>query len=171
MNTVDLLEDWMAAPTVEGAARLRAAIRLEPEYNPYRDISAHCDREYRAGRVAALREMLLSLMPSQALSPSAHGMLARCHEALGDDAAAAAERRLMVLSAQAILRSGDGSADRPWTVLRTSDEYDVLEVLGMQYESQASRRTPTSTIDTFTDHAGEAVHFELHDAPKGRTHG
>lgn len=43
-----------------------------------------------------------------------------------DEERAARERRTSRLALDSILSSGDGSAERPWSVLRISDEYDVL---------------------------------------------
>ncbi len=80
--------------------------------------------------------IITSMMPGSFLSPVAHGLLAEAHTALGDGPAADHERALTKLAFKSILDSGDGSEGRPWKVLRISDEYDVLRLLGRSSTQQ-----------------------------------
>ncbi len=79
-------------------------------------------------------------MPGAFFSPMAHAVLASAYDGQGDAARARRERRMAQLAMSAILSSGDGSRERPWAVLRVSDEYDVLRA---QERTSRSQRTVT----------------------------
>lgn len=161
MATTQLLEQWARTPTREGLVRLQDAIQAHPLYDAYRDLTGRVVPLLEEGRYAQARSILLEVMPAQALSPGSHALLARCHAGLGDDDGAATERALMRLSMQAILHSGDGSAARPYEVLRTSDEYDTLQALGFRRTHQATMDVEGQLVDVFTDVGGRTVHFLL----------
>lgn len=161
MSTSHLFEQWANRPTREGLERLQDAVQAEPLYDPYRDLTGTVTPLLDEARHAAAKGSLLEVMPAHVLSPGAHAMLARAHEGLGDHARAGMERRLMTLTMQVILHSGDGTATRPFVVLATSDEYDVLEVLGFHRSTQATTDVDGLLSDVFTDSDGRQVHFVL----------
>ncbi len=161
MTTTSMFAQWAAAPTRDGLSRLQDAIQSEPLYDAYRDVTGTVVPLLEIGRYAQARAQLFDIMPTQVLSPGAHALLARCHEGLGDTDAADDERALMLLLMRVILHSGDGSGARPYEVMYTSDEYDVLEALEMRPTSQASSEVDGAFVDVFTDEAGHSVHFVL----------
>lgn len=168
MTTSHLFEQWANHPTREGLQRVQDAVQAEPLYDAYRDLTRTVAPLLDDARYAAAQASLLEVMPAHVLSPGAHAMLARAHEGLGDHRSAEMERSLMKLTMQVILHSGDGSAARPYEVLATSDEYDVLEVLGLHRSAQASSDVDGRLVDVFTDADGDQVHFVLRGGGRRR---
>lgn len=80
---------------------------------------------------------LHELMPGAFFSPITHQMLATAYEAIGRSRKANREHALARVAISSILNTGDGTAERPWSVLRISDEYDVLRVKGQTSQSQS----------------------------------
>ena len=68
--------------------------------------------------------------------------LAAAHAGLGDDARARAERGLQALAIESIRSTGDGTRERPWSVLRISDQYDLLRA-----DRRTSRQQSLVTAD------------------------
>lgn len=116
--------------------RLRAAVRRSPTYRADLDVPTDAAPLLKCGAYADLAELVRALMPGAFFSPSAHAVLAAAYEGLGDRVRAERERRTSRLALSSVLATGDGSADRPWSVLRISDEYDVLRAQGRTSREQ-----------------------------------
>lgn len=129
----DLAVTYAASRSLEDLARLRDAVRSAPGFDVGLDVIGAVSPAMARGDHAAVVAIVRDLMPGAFLSPSAHAALGAAHAALGDDARAGAERRTQVLALESIRSTGDGSRERPWSVLRISDQYDVL---------RADRRVP-----------------------------
>ena len=82
------------------------------------------------GAYADVVTLVRGLMPGAFLSPSAHTILAAAYDGLGDRDRARREQLVAEEALAGLLRSGDGTAERPWRVRRVSDEYDVLRAQG-----------------------------------------
>lgn len=132
-TVADLAVVYAGTRSLADLARLRDAVRSSPGFDVGLDVvgavSPAMARGDHAGAVATVQD----LMPGAFFSPSAHAALGAAHAALGDEARAEAERRTQVLALESIRSTGDGTRDRPWSVLRITDEYDVL---------RADRRVP-----------------------------
>lgn len=154
-------EEWIASPTREGYAKLLDAVRSEPRYDATRHLAEHVVPLLEAGRYVHAERMLLEVFSAHVLSPSAHALLARCHDGLGEPDRAREERRLMELTMQALLHAGDGTELRPYPVVILSDEYDALDVLNIEPSTHLSREVGDDVLDTFEDASGRRVHFLL----------
>jgi hypothetical protein len=113
--------------TPEALTRLRHAVRSTPGYRADLDVRSAAAPLLDRGGYAEVLDLVQGLMPGAFFSPSAHAALAAAHEGLGDAVRARRERRTARLAMDSILATGDGSAAMPWSVLRISDEYDVLD--------------------------------------------
>jgi hypothetical protein len=133
--------------------RLRLAVRRAPNYNADLDPVRVTAPLLEGGDFAEAVRVVRALMPGAFLSPSAHSALAKAYDGLGDATRARREARTARLALEAITSSGDGSQERPWPVLRVSDEYDVLREQG-----RASR---TQRLVTF--HGRRLDHHECSD--------
>lgn len=129
----DLAVIYAGTRSLEDLARLRDAVRSAPGFDVGLDVIGAVSPAMARGDHAAVVATVRDLMPGAFLSPSAHAALGAAHAGLGDDARAGAERRTQVLALESIRSTGDGSRERPWSVLRISDQYDVL---------RADRRVP-----------------------------
>lgn len=121
----DVAADYIEDPTPARLAALREAIVASPSYTPTPRFPLEARRLAAAGRHREVVNLVGQWMPGAFLSPSAHSLLAESLDALGDPEARR-ERFLTRLSVQTLLRSGDGSPEHPWVVLRVDDEYDLL---------------------------------------------
>lgn len=151
MTTVgDLVDRYLADPTPAALADVRRMVRAQPSFDPGLVV----------GEVAGL-EALQRLMPGALLSPAAHAALAHALARTGRPDAAARERRLAEASLAGILATGDGSRERPWSVLRVSDEYDVLRSLRRRSVEQSVERDGRRHLDHHVCDDGSDVWFDV----------
>ena len=132
-HAADLALVYAGTRSLADLVRLRDAVRATPGFDVGLDVVGAVSPAMARGDHAAVVEVVEGLMPGAFFSPSAHAALGAARAALGDDARAQAERRTQVLALESIRSTGDGTRERPWSVLRISDEYDVL---------RADRRSP-----------------------------
>lgn len=125
-NLGDLAVAYAESRGVDDLARLRGVIRASPGFDPGLDVAGAVAPLFAKGAHDEVLAVVRDLMPGAFLSPSAHAALAAAHDALGDETRARRERRTQVLALDSILSTGDGTRESPWSVLRISDEYDVL---------------------------------------------
>ena len=129
----DLALTYAGTRSLDDLARLRDAVRAAPGFDVGLDVVGAVSPAMARGDHEAAVAIVQALMPGAFFSPSAHAALAAAHAALGDDTRAEAERRTQVLALESIRSTGDGTRERPWSVLRISDQYDVM---------RADRRVP-----------------------------
>ena len=123
-------------------ARLRDAVRRSPGFDAGLDVVGAVSPALARGAHEEAVAIVEALMPGAFFSPSAHAALGASRAALGDHAQARAERRTQVLALESIRSTGDGTREHPWSVLRISDEYDVLRA-----DRRASREQTLITVD------------------------
>jgi len=63
-----------------------------------------------------------------------------------------------------ILSTGDGSKEKPYLVLRTSDEYDVLMAEGKEFRCQSLIHDGDRTLDRMDSADGSSLFFDISDA-------
>ena len=129
-SLADLATDYARRRDPAALARLRAAVRRSGNYRSDLDVRAQVNPLLARGAHAEVVDLVRGLMPGAFWSPAAHAALAAAFDGLGDTERAARERRTSVLALESVLATGDGTRERPWSVLRLSDEYDVLRARG-----------------------------------------
>lgn len=125
-DVADLARAWAQTRDPADLAALRGAVRRAPGFDPGLDVAGAVSPALARGDHAAALDIATGLMPGAFFSPSAHAALAAAHAGLGDEARSHAERRTQALALESIRGTGDGTRERPWSVLRLGDEYDVL---------------------------------------------
>ncbi len=163
----DVAADYIEDPTPARLAALRAEIVASPSYTPTPRFLLEARRSAAAGRHWDVVNLVGQWMPGAFLSPSAHSLLAEALEAVGDDEEAARERFLTRLAIQTLIRTGDGSPECPWIVLRVDDEYDLLRWTRRRPVSQRLVITADGPRDVIRHDLGEswfAVHRPLRTA-------
>ncbi|WP_193609018.1 DUF4919 domain-containing protein [Nocardioides lijunqiniae] len=156
-----LVATYLAEPTPATLAALRSAVRSAPGFTP--DLAADAlarpllDRGAYGEAVTALS----ALMPGAMLSPSAHTVLAEALTGAGRTDAARREESLARAALSSILSTGDGTAARPWSVLRVSDEYDVLSALGKRSRRQSVDRVGSRHLDRHECEDGSELVFDV----------
>jgi len=81
------------------------------------------------------------------LSPRAHQMPGFLNHKLGDEKAAQMEGMIGRACIEGLLATGDGTEQRPYIVLRTSDEHDVIE----HFERELKQQSLTNSDDKHID--------------------
>lgn len=157
----ELVARYLAAPGPETLGPLRDAVRAVPGFDP--DLSAPevAGPAMARGAYDDAVAALLALMPGALFSPCAHAALAEALTRAGRPGAARREASLARAALRSILSTGDGSPARPWSVLRVSDEYDVLRALGRRPREQSLVQHGSRRLDRFLCTDGSAVHFEV----------
>ncbi|WP_243059310.1 DUF4919 domain-containing protein [Nocardioides sp. SR21] len=146
----DLVGRYLADPTPASLADVRRAVRADPSFDPGLVVG-------EADGLAALQR----LMPGALLSPSAHGALADALARAGRQQAAARERLIARAALAGILATGDGSRERPWSVLRVSDEYDVLRSQRRRSTEQTLERDGSRHLDRHVCDDGSEAWFDV----------
>jgi hypothetical protein len=131
------LKTYLEEPSAATFLQLREAVAGSPGYAPYADRLDPAYPLLDQGKYDEARDYLFSLLPNWLLNPGFHHLLSTVHHRLGNDRAARFEHAMAQAVLQGILSTGDGSAARPYLVLRTADEYDVLHHLGKRRRQQA----------------------------------
>lgn len=154
-----LLNAYLDAPSTEGLATLRRAVRSSPGFTGalfFDDV----DRLLAEGAYGQALTHLRGLLPGALLSPSYHSRLARAFEATGKPRDADREKRYARAAVSSIRSTGDGSLERPWSVLRLNDEYDMLRAMGKKPERQSMLRRGGRDIDRHETTDGSVYHFD-----------
>jgi hypothetical protein len=157
----ELLDAWLASPSPVTLAPLHDAIRSAPGPGAVPDVAQRADALLTTEAYAAAVDLLQAAMPGALLSPGLHGRLAFALRRLGRGQDAERHARLAEAALAAITSSGDGTATRPWRVLRTADEYDLLDSLGARPVSQGVLREGQRTLDRIVCIDGREAHFDV----------
>ena len=157
----DLALVYAGTRSVADLLRLREAVRRSPGFDTGLDVVGAVSPALARGDHAEAVAIVEGLMPGAFFSPSAHAALGAAHAALGDEARARAERRTQVLALESIRSTGDGTRDRPWSVLRISDEYDVLRADRRTSREQTLVTVDGRSLDRHVCHDGSQAWFEV----------
>lgn len=160
-TVVDLAVAYAGTRSVTDLVRLRDAVRSSPGFDPGLDVVSAAAPALARGDHAGALAIVRDLMPGAFFSPSAHAALAAAHAGLGDEGRAQAERRTQVLALESIRSTGDGTRERPWSVLRISDEYDVLRAERRTSREQALVTVEGRSLDRHVCADGTEVWFEV----------
>ncbi len=158
MEFPDIMEAFLLDPTPETRRPLRAAILSDRTFDPriaLRELLGE------APTPQTVLETIGSHMPGLFLSPQSHGLLARAHQALGQESDAERERKLSLLALREIEDSGAGTAASPLEVLRVEDEYDHLRATRRRSTAQRLHRTDEGEVDVHTLEDGTELWFCL----------
>lgn len=157
----DLAVVWSRTRAAADLVSLRDAVRAADGFDPGTDPVGVAGPALARGdhrqAVAAIR----ALMPGAFFSPAAHAALAAAYAGLGDDTRARAERSLQALALESIHSTGDGTRSRPWSVLRVSDEYDVLRAAGRTSRQQTLHQTDGRSLDRHVCDDGSELWFDV----------
>jgi hypothetical protein len=158
------LRDFFQSPSRETYLALRELIISSDAYDPYSDeveaAGALC--EYKKTEEA--RDAMQKAMGNLMLSPRAHYLLGFLHSKLGNDQAAQMECAIAQACIEGILSTGDGTPHNPFIVVRTSDEYDVLEHFGKEMKKQALSEAGDKHFDVIECKDGAEFWFDISDA-------
>lgn len=157
----DLIAGYLADPTPASLAELRRAVRSARNFQPDLAVEEVIHPLMEQGSYDAAVTALQNLMPGAMFSPSVHAALAEALTGAGRRDAARRELSLARAAIRSILSTGDGTVERPWSVLRVSDEYDVLRALEKAPRQQSVDRHGDRYLDHHACADGSDVYFDV----------
>ena len=160
-DLAELAVAYAGSRSVDDLTRLRDAVRRSPGFDAGLDVAGMVSPLFARGAHAEVVARVRQLMPGAFLSPAAHAALAAAHHALGDEARARAERRTHALALDSIRSTGDGTRERPWSVLRVGDEYDVLRAAGRVSREQTLVEADGRSLDRHVCDDGSEAWFDV----------
>ncbi len=157
----ELFVDFVRSPSRDTYLAVHEELTSLSVYNPYSreldDVNQLIEQERWSDADAALN----SAMPQLILTPRAHLLSAIIAENQGDEHRARMESAIAVACVDGILATGDGTESQPYTVTRTTDEYDVLSYIGKEFQRQSLCDIDGRRIDQIECTDGSAVCFDI----------
>lgn len=157
----DVFKAFFAKPDKENYLRALKATTDLKSYNPYSTDLSDVSELIDDGKFDDARKKLKACMPEFMLSPRAHQFSAKVKKQLGDAKAAKRETELAKKCIDGILSTGDGTADKPYSVTRVSDEYDLLAHLGKRMVSQGLAHKNGKSCDRLQCGDGSELWFDV----------
>jgi hypothetical protein len=156
----DAFSDFLEDPTEVTFGRIREIVMSDPGYDFHADDVAALDEQSVAGDHAEVLAAVPGMMPGWLLSPRTHLLAAYSAEQTGDAEAARWENYVARACLRGLLRSGDGSRERPYLVTHVADEYDLLDQLGKEPGEVRQVVTENGALDVITCSDGSELWFD-----------
>jgi hypothetical protein len=152
---------FLSNPTLDTFRAVRDIVVNHPNYDGYsRDLRAMEDA-YEQKRFADVKGAFAKAQPNLLLSPGAHLLLSLTLKDEGNTNGSEMERFICYRCVEGIKFTGAGTQERPYLVLRTSDEYDMLNVLGKRLASQHLVHEGGKSFDRMVCEDGTELWFEI----------
>ena len=162
----ELFFHFLESPNRESYLAVRNALISSEHYDPYSSEMDSVNGFVDAGQFDEARETLSESMPNLLLCPSAHMAISFIAEKSGDEKAAQMERFVAATCCEGLLTTGDGTQENPYLVVRTSDEYALIEYLGKQFKSQSLIEDGNRHFDLIHCVDGSELWFDITDPYK-----
>ena len=162
----ELFIRFVQSPNRESFLAVRTAVISSNFYDPYSKDFEEIDELVESGKFDEASEKIAAAMPNLLLSPRAHMISAFLAERSNDQQRTEMEDLISVACCEGILATGDGSKDNPYLVLRTSDEYDVIEYCQQKISGQALINDGEQHFDLMQLEDGTEMWFDVTDAFK-----
>lgn len=154
---------FLKDPTTENFLRVRELVLRHPAYAPYGTDLEAAEKKLEAEDWQGFLDEGRALVPNYLLSPRFHLMRSFALKQIGDEESSEMEAAMCMVCVQGIRSTGDGSEGNPWLVLRTSDEYDVLQHLNHTPQKQALVRKEERALDRIECEGGDVFWFDVSD--------
>jgi hypothetical protein len=132
----ELFVAFLTTPSIDTFRAIRDQIVKHPRYDGYSQDLHTMETAYQEKRFADVKNAFAQAQPNLLLSPAAHLLLSLVLRDEDNAKGSEMERFICFRCVDGIQLTGDGTQDRPYLVLRTSDEYDLLSALGKEFASQ-----------------------------------
>jgi hypothetical protein len=156
--------EFIESPEAENYEAIRKLVLAFPGYDPYSQDLYDLSDLLDAGKFVEVQQGVSRGMPNLLLSPRAHMLAAFAAEQTGDEKVADVEKYIAQACVKGILSTGAGTYENPYRVVRTSDEYDVLQYLEQEVEKQSLQSAEQKHLDVILTKQGREVVFDITDA-------
>ena len=157
----EMLFRLLEEPSSDKFLEIRKIISESEWYSPYStelyDINKCLMKEAYQDAI----EKYHSTFPNLLLNPGVHFMLSYAYQGLGNEEMANFEKGVASFLMSFIMETGDGTRKHPYLVLRTSDEYDVLDALGKDRREQKLIEHKGRFLDLQTCSDGTEIYFDV----------
>ncbi len=157
----ELFVAFLTNPTADSFRAIRNAIANHPNYDGYSQDLRDMEDAFQQKRFADVKNAFAKAQPNLLLSPGAHLLLSITLREEGNQKSSEMERFICFRCIEGIQSTGDGTQEKPYLVLRTSDEYDVLSALGKQFAKQALVHDKGKSYDKMTCADGTELWFDI----------
>lgn len=157
----ELFLQFLSDPKRESYLVVRELVLQSEKYAPYSDEFKTASELYDQEKWDEARKALQESMPNLLLSPRAHHLLGFLFAKSENHQAAEMEMYIAHACLKGIESTGDGSPESPYLVLRTTDEYDLLEHLGKERKTQFLLNLGDRHLDLMQCKDGTDVHFDI----------
>lgn len=156
--------DFVADPTKENFLKHRELIITNPEYDPYSDDLEIMEKLYENKEFDKLNYYVTI---NVLLSPRAHFFKYFSLKQTGNAKAAESVMFICHNILSCIEKTGDGTIQNPYIVIRVSDEKDLMELhLKKKYVQQRLIQHEGKYLDVLTLEDGSELYFDISDAYK-----
>jgi hypothetical protein len=154
---------FLTTPTAETFAAVRDLVVNAANYDGYSQDLRKMEDAYQQKRFADVKNAFAQAQPNLLLSPGAHLLLSITLRDEGNAKGSEMERFICFRCVDGIKSTGDGTEEKPYLVLRTSDEYDMLSALDKQFASQHLIHAKGRSYDKMTCVDGSELWFDITD--------
>ena len=159
----DDFELFLIEPTRANYERVREALLADAAFHVEPLDLLEAEALCAGGEFAAARERIEGLLYDWALSPRVHFLAAWAAAELADAQDAAVERFAGRACLAGLLATGDGSFACPYLVTYTTDEYDLLGMLGREARSTQLIDCDSGRFDVLHCTDGSELWFDVTD--------
>jgi hypothetical protein len=159
----ELFLAFLQNPTADSFRAIHDEIVNHPKYDGYSQELREMENAYQQKRFADVKTAFGQAQPNLLLSPGAHLLLSLAMRDEGNAEGSEMERFICFRCLDGIQLTGDGTQERPYLVLRTSDEYDLLGALGKQFSKQGLSHANGKSYDKMTCADGSELWFDITD--------
>ena len=153
--------EFLSDPKRESYLVVRDLVLQSEMYEPYSDEFKTASELYDQEKWEEARQALQQSMPNLLLSPRAHHLLGFLFAKSENHQAAEMEMYIAHACLIGIESTGDGSPESPYLVLRTTDEYDLLEHLDKERKTQFLLNLGDRHLDLLQCKDGSEIHFDI----------
>lgn len=152
---------FLSNPTLDSFRAVRDLVVTHPKYDGYSSDLRAMEDAYEQKRFADVKNEFAQAQPNLLLSPAAHLLLSLALKEEGNTQGSEMERFVCFRCLDGIQLTGDGTQAKPYLVLRTSDEYDLLSALGKQFTSQHLIHDGGKSFDKMVCADGSELWFDI----------
>ena len=168
---MEAFEHYLQERTQESFLNARRVLMSLPSYNPMSPELYALDEMLRAGDWHSMRDLASQVVDNWMLTPYIHEALALAYKKLDDHERSSLEYALSVACAEGIISTGDGTAEKPYLVVRSDDAYGVLNFLEIEWTEERRVDGPNgSKYLLLIGNNGREFWFDLTDTFLVRKH-
>ena len=155
------LNAFLRERTLERYLAARDAMLVSRHYEPKSTVLPDIFRLLGRGLHRRVLAIATQSMANWILNPGVHFVAAQAFHELGDVERAEREAETGRALLGGLLMTGDGSAERPYIVLRAADEYDVLASMGLRCRAHQVAYREGRAYDALACDDGRDVWFDV----------